>query len=178
MAKSKIIEYLLIDGYNIIFAWDNLKKLAATSLEHARKRLIEILSDYQGYTEQNTIVVFDAHKVNNGKGCVELYNNITVVYTKEKETADNYIEKTAKSLTKNYKVKVATSDAIEQVIIMGSGAYSLSAMGLYKQIEDSKKQMENYYMQNRAVKNNMLIHNLDKETAKLLESMRLSKGGE
>lgn len=178
MAKSKLIEYLLVDGYNIIFAWDNLKTLAQDSLEHARMKIIDILSNYQGYTGQNIIVVFDAHKVNDGKGSIQNYSNITVVYTKEKETADNYIEKSTKALVKNYRVKVATSDAIEQMIIMSSGAYRISAIGLYKEIEASKKQIKTQYIEDRPVKNNMLIDNLDRKTAKLLESMRISKGRE
>lgn len=178
MAKSKVIEYLLVDGYNIIFAWDNLKILAESSLDHARIKLINILSNFQGYTGQNIIVVFDAHKVNNGKGSIETYNNITVVYTKEKETADNYIERTAKTLSKKYKIKVATSDALEQIIIMGTGALRVSAKGLYREIQESKKEITKTYIQDRPVKNNMLIENLDEETAKILENMRMSKGRE
>lgn len=168
-----------MDGYNIIFAWDDIKKLAETSLEHARKRLVDILSNFQGYTSQNIILVFDAHKVNDGKGSIETHNNITVVYTKEKETADSYIEKVAKIISKKYKVKVATSDAVEQVIVMGAGAELVSAKGLHREIKELENRMKRKYIEEaRPVKNNMLINNLDEKTAKLLESMRMGKGSE
>lgn len=172
MAKSKVIEYLLVDGYNIIFAWDNLKILAESSLDHARIKLIDILSNFQGYTGKNIIVVFDAHRVNNAKRSVEMFNNITVVYTKEKETADNYIERTAKILSKKYTIRVATSDSLEQVIIMGTGALRVSANELYREIQESKKQINKNYIQDKPIKNNLLIENLDKQTAKILENMR------
>ena len=168
-----------MDGYNIIFAWDDVKKLADSSLDHARKRLVDILSNFQGYTDQNIIVVFDAHKVNEGKGSIEVHNNITVVYTKEKETADSYIERVAKVISKKYKVKVATSDAIEQIIVMGSGAELVSSKGLYREIKNLEKRMTKEYIEaSKPVKNNMLINNLDEKTAKMLESMRMGKGSE
>jgi len=177
VAKSKIIEYLLVDGYNIIFAWDDISKIADTSLDHARKKLIDILSNFQGYTKEVIIIVFDAHKVNEGKGSVETHNNITVVYTKEKQTADIYIEKVVKEFTKKYKVRVATSDVVEQIIVMGSGAELVSATGLYREVRSINKRMETRYMRDiKPVKNNMLIDNLDEKTAKLLESMRMGKG--
>ncbi len=120
-------EYLLVDGYNIIFAWEYLKKIASESLEVAREHLIDRLCNYQGFTQCELIVVFDAYKVKNNPGEVEKIHNITVVYTKEAETADMYIEKATKQLGKHHKVRVATSDNLEQLIIIGHGALRISA---------------------------------------------------
>ncbi len=173
MNKEK---YLLVDGYNIIFAWKELKILANRELEHARKKLMDILSNFQGYTKENVILVFDAQKVNHGIETIENYDNIVVVYTKEKETADMYIEKTSKKLSKNYNVRVATSDNLEQVIIIGHGSYRLSANDLYEEIKNAKKDMEKKYKNDNKIKNNMLISNLDFKTAKMLENMRMQKG--
>jgi len=120
-------DYLLIDGYNIIFAWESLKKLAEESLESARNELVERISVYKVFKGCEIIVVFDAYKVKGNRGEVEKRHGITVVYTKESQTADAYIEKVAKELTKNYNVTVATSDSTEQLIIFGSGAQRLPA---------------------------------------------------
>ena len=129
------IEYLLVDGYNIIFAWDELKELAAESLAGARDRLIDIMSNYQGYMGCELILVFDAYKVKQNDGSITKYDNIYVVYTKEAETADMYIEKTTHRLGRKHKVTVATSDALEQLIIMGQGALRMSARGLKDEVE-------------------------------------------
>lgn len=120
-------DYLLVDGYNIIFAWENLKRIAGQSLEAAREHLIDRLCNYQGFTQCELIVVFDAYKVKNNPGEVEKIHNISVVYTKEAETADMYIEKATKQLGKHHKVRVATSDNLEQLIIIGHGAMRISA---------------------------------------------------
>lgn len=120
-------DYLLVDGYNIIFAWDDLKKLASDKLELARHRLIERMSVYKVFKQCEVIVVFDAYKVKGNRGEVERENGVTIVYTKESQTADAYIEKATKELTKNYNVTVATSDGVEQLIIFGTGAYRLPA---------------------------------------------------
>ncbi len=127
-------EYLLIDGYNIIFAWEDLKKIAKDSLEAARAKLVERISAYRLFKESKVIVVFDAYRVKGNIGEVENIDGICVVYTKEAQTADSYIEKTAKELSKNYKVTVATSDGLEQLIIFGSGAYRLSAKALEEDV--------------------------------------------
>lgn len=127
---AKKDEYLLVDGYNIIFAWDDLKKMAENNLESARVKLMEILCNYQGYIKCTLIVVFDAYRVKGNPGSVSKYNNIYVVYTKEAETADQYIEKTVHKIGPNNNVTVATSDALEQVIIFGAGAARMSAAGL------------------------------------------------
>ncbi len=120
-------EYLLVDGYNIIFAWEELKALAAVSLDDARTRLADILCNYQGYKKCRVILVFDAYRVKNNPGSVETYKNISIVYTKEAETADSYIEKVTYEIGRHHRVRVATSDGLEQVIILGHGALRQSA---------------------------------------------------
>lgn len=117
-------EYLLVDGYNIIFAWDDLNELAKYNIESARGKLMDILSNYQGYKKMTLILVFDAYKVKGNQGEVGMYHNIHVVYTKEAETADQYIEKTVHRIGHNGNVTVASSDGLEQIIIMGSGRAS------------------------------------------------------
>ncbi len=167
-------EYLLVDGYNIIFSWNSLKKIADKSLEDARDKLIDIMGDYQGYKNVNLILVFDAYLVKGGTGSIYKYNNIFVVYTKEAETADNYIEKTATELKGKYKVTVATSDRLEQVIIMSKGAIRISARELEEDVKLAKKHIKEKIEEIKPVKNNMLIDNLDEETAMWLEKMRHS----
>ena len=133
-------EYLLVDGYNVIFSWDNLKKLADSSIDGARNALINILCNYQGYKRCEVIVVFDAYKVKGNHREIEKVNNITVVYTKEAEIADMYIEKASLDLAKKHKVRVVTSDALEQVIILGNGALRVSSrefQGEVKSAEDN-----------------------------------------
>lgn len=138
-------EYLLVDGYNIIFAWDDLKELAEVNIEGARNRLMDILGNYQGYTKKTVILVFDAYKVEGGQGEVLKYHNIYVVFTKEAETADQYIEKTVHEIGRQYHVTVATSDALEQVIILGQGAERLSAQGLKTEIEAAGREIRETY---------------------------------
>lgn len=133
--------YLLVDGYNIIFAWDELKDLAKTNLDAARGRLMDILCDYQGFTKCRLILVFDAYKVKGNPGEVGKYHNIHVVYTKEAETADMYIEKVTKEIASNHRVRVATSDGLEQLIIMGHGAMRISAAEFYREVMDVKEKV-------------------------------------
>ena len=130
-------DYLLVDGYNIIHAWEDLKKLTLDSLDVARDKLIDILCNYSGYTGCETIVVFDAYKVKGSRGEVEKINNINVVYTKEAETADMYIEKVSRKLSVNNRVRVATSDGLEQLIILGAGALRVSAESFKKEVDDA-----------------------------------------
>ena len=165
----------MVDGYNIIHAWEELAKLAAESLAMARQKLCDILCDYQGNKGQIVIVVFDAHLVEGGVGSVEEYHNITVVYTQEAETADHYIEQTAWVLAKKDTVTVATSDNLEQVIIMSHGARRMSATDLLEDILYVKKQVEERYLSNQPVKNNPLEGLLDKETAMKLDAMRYGR---
>ncbi len=167
-------KYLLVDGYNIIFHWDNLTKLAETNLEDARIKLLETLCNYQGIIKYEIIVVFDAYKVKNGVEVVEEYKNIKIVFTKEAETADTYIERACGELVKNHNVTVATSDNLEQTIIMSKGAMRLSASDLKYDILESNKEI-NRFIEKKPIKNNMLVDNLDPKTAALLEEMRLNK---
>lgn len=132
--RSELPEYLLVDGYNIIFAWDELKALAAESLEAARRSLADILSNYQGFKKCGVILVFDAYKVHGNPGSVEKYHNISIVYTKEAETADMYIEKVTYEIGKKYRVRVATSDGLEQLIILGHGAVRVSAQAFHAEV--------------------------------------------
>ena len=134
-------EFLLIDGYNIIYASPKLKDLAMTDIKAARDSLIDILSNFQGYRREELILVFDAYRVRGGKEHVEKQGNLTVIYTKEAETADQYIEKAAHIISKKYRVKVATSDAIEQIIVFGSGAIRMSARELWEEIEATNEQI-------------------------------------
>ena len=127
--------YLLVDGYNMIFGWEKLKSLARDNLDAARFRLMDILSNYQGLIHSTIILVFDAYKVKQNQGNVERYHNIYVVYTKEAETADQYIEKTVHDIGRRHRVAVATSDGLEQLIILGEGGSRISARGLEKEID-------------------------------------------
>lgn len=127
-------QYLLVDGYNIVFAWEELALLAAENLDAARGRLLDILCNYQGYLGYPVIVVFDAYKVKGNPGEVTRHQNLYVVYTKEAETADQYIEKTVHRIGKKYRVTVATSDALEQLIIWGQGAVRQSARELWEAV--------------------------------------------
>ena len=141
-------EYLLVDGYNIIFAWDELKDIAKDSLDAARKTLCDLLCDYQGYKKCHVIAVFDAYKVKGGLGSVEKYHNIHVVYTKEAETADAYIEKATYEIGKKHRVKVATSDGPEQLIILGHGALRLSASNFHEEMEHVRGQIADVLFRN------------------------------
>ena len=136
-------EYLLVDGYNVIFAWDNLNKLAESSIDGARNALINILCNYQGYKKCEVIVVFDAYKVKGNHREIEKVNNITVVYTKEAETADMYIEKASLDLAKKHKVRVVTSDALEQVIILGNGALRVSSREFQAEVSAAEQTIRN-----------------------------------
>ncbi len=136
-------EYLLVDGYNVIFSWDNLNKLAQSSIDGARNALINILCNYQGYKKCEVIVVFDAYKVKGNHREIEKLNNITVVYTKEAETADMYIEKASLDLAKKHKVRVVTSDALEQIIILGNGALRVSSREFQAEVSAAEQNIRN-----------------------------------
>ena len=146
-------EYLLVDGYNIIFAWDELKKVAAQDIEAARELLVSILSNYQGFRKCVVILVFDAYKVKGNPGSVQTANGIKVVYTKEAETADTYIERATYELRKERRVRVATSDNLEQVIILGHGAMRVSARTFHAEVEEAEGQIaalvERFNLKNR-----------------------------
>lgn len=137
-------EYVLVDGYNIIFAWDELKALAQESLDAARSRLVHILCNYCGYRQCNLIVVFDAYKVKGQHREIERFHNIDIVYTKEAETADSYIEKTSRELSRRYRVRVATSDGMEQMVILGNGALRVTADEFYHEVKQAEAAVMQY----------------------------------
>ena len=137
-------EYLLVDGYNIIFAWDELKKIADEDLDAARAELVKIMCNYQGYCGYEVIVVFDAYRVKGRHRDVERYYNINIVYTKESETADTYIERVSRELSRKHRVRVATSDGPEQMIIFGNGAMRISAAELEARVKAADKAIREY----------------------------------
>ncbi len=156
-------EYLLVDGYNIIFAWEDLKALSEINLESARGKLMDILCNLQGALGCTLILVFDAYRVEGGTREIFKYHNIHVVYTKEAETADQYIEKTVHELGRKYQVTVATSDGLEQVIILGQGAHRLSASGLRELIEVTGDELRDTREQKPRGDKNYLFENLSDE---------------
>jgi len=168
-------EYLLVDGYNIIHAWAPLKELADESLEMARDKLLEIMSNYQGYKKIAVIVVFDAHKVKGSTRKVQRHHHLDVVFTKEAETADNYIEKVAHAIGRDYRVRVATSDALEQIIILGKGATRISARELYLEVQQVENHIRNKYIEEKSVKRNTLETFLDPAVADWMEQLRRKK---
>ena len=131
-------EYLLVDGYNVIFAWEELERLARQDVAAARGALEDILSNYQGFRRCVVILVFDAYKVKGNPGSVERRNGIYVVYTKEAETADAYIEKTTYEIAREHRVRVVTSDGAEQLIILGHGALRLPAASFRREVEEAE----------------------------------------
>ena len=137
-------EYLLVDGYNIIFAWDELNALSKESLDAARKRLMDILCNYQGFKKCVLILVFDAYRVPGSPGSIEQYHNIHVVYTKEAETADMFIERVTHEIGKGRRVRVATSDGMEQVIILGHGALRVSARMFHQEVQEAEKEIRKF----------------------------------
>ena len=137
-------DYLLVDGYNIIFAWDDMKKIAGDNLDAARGELINRMCNYQGYAGCELILVFDAYRVKGKHREVEKYCNINIVYTKESETADSYIERVSHELSKKHKVRVATSDGLEQMIILGNGAMRISATEFRKRYEAAERSIKEY----------------------------------
>ena len=139
-------EYLLVDGYNIIFAWETLRELAARDIKAARDALMDRLSNYAGFVKRSVICVFDAYKVSGGTERVYRYHNIDVIFTREAETADLYIERAAHELSRRYQVTVATSDAIEQIIIYGAGAVRLSARNFLAEVEAAEREMKAQYI--------------------------------
>ena len=164
--------YLLVDGYNIIFAWEDLHELSEYSMDAARNKLMETLSNYQGYTSQRVILVFDAYKVEGFPGEVTKWHNIDVVFTKEAETADQYIEKTAHAIGRKYKVTVATSDGLEQVIIRSQGCLLMSARELRQEIERIKVEIRREHLEKNQERGNYLLNYLPEEEAERMEAIR------
>ena len=141
-------EYLLVDGYNIIFAWDELKEIARENLDAARHVLMDVLCNYQGYKNCALILVFDAYRVPQGLGAVEKYHNIHIVYTKEAETADQYIERVTYALGRRRNIRVATSDNLEQLIILGHGAQRVSAQSFHEEVAAVQEEIQKILKKN------------------------------
>ena len=155
--RTILPECLLVDGYNIIFSWDELNELSKTNLDHARTRLMEMLNNYQGYRKCLLIVVFDAYKIKKNVGSFEKNDNIYVVYTKEAQTADNYIEKVTHDLAENYRVYVATSDALEQTIVFSTGAMRISAREFELLVKEThENELKEFNRKNKQMKNYLL----------------------
>ena len=173
--KEEETEYLLVDGYNIIFAWEELRELSKTTIEGARHRLMDILCNYQGYKKCTLILVFDAYKVSGNTGEALDYNNIHVVYTKEAETADQYIEKLAHRIGRKYSVTVATSDGLEQLIIYGQGCRLMSAKDLREDIEWTEQLICEEKKRLGAPGKHYLFQGADKELNDYLEEIRLGR---
>lgn len=162
-------EYLFVDGYNIINSWERLKKLRDVDFQGARDELIHILAEYKYYSQIEIILVFDAHLVVGNSGTIEKYNDLEVVYTKESETADQYIEKKLDEIGKIKKVRVATSDWIEQQIVLGRGGTRISARELEMEIFDGKNSMNRKGSLNKR-KNDLAISRLDQKTVEKLHN--------
>ena len=167
--KASEKEYLLIDGYNIVFAWEDLRELAIKDIMAARDKLIDLIVDFAGFRKEHVILVFDAYKVRGGRGEVIHVGGIDVIYTKEAETADLYIEKAAHELSKRYKVTVATSDAVEQVIIYGAGAYRMSAQNLLEELVLTKSLMREHYEKRDEKKAGGILAQMSEKDAQALK---------
>lgn len=165
--KNSYEEYLFVDGYNIINAWSNLKELSKISLEVAREELIEIMAEYQSFTGVKVIIVFDAHMVKGNSGKKENIKEVDVIYTRERETADQYIEKVLDEIGREKTVKVATSDWLEQQIVLGRGGTRLSARELEVQVKNMKRTL-NRRITTVDVKNELLIGGLDEDAIEKL----------
>lgn len=168
-------EYLLVDGYNVIFAWDDLKELAKDNIEAARNKLMDVLSNYQGFKKGILILVFDAYKVDGEVLEIQRYHNIHVVYTKEAETADQYIEKVVHEIGRRRHVTVVTSDGVEQVITTSQGAHLISAREFREEIAFTEMQIREEWEKHRQSDRNYLFDHMDKELVRHMEEVRLGK---
>lgn len=175
--QESLPEILLVDGYNIIFAWDDLKELAEENIAGARGKLMDILCNFQGYRKNIVILVFDGYKVEGNPGDVLKYHNIYVVYTKEAETADQYIEKTVHDISKKYHVRVATSDMMEQMIIMGQGARRISAKELREEIIIINREMQEEHMEQTKKTSAYLFEGLPEHLADFMDDVRMGRRG-
>lgn len=173
--KETVEEYLLVDGYNIIFAWEDLKELSKINIEGARGKLMDILCNYQGYKKNTVILVFDGYKVQGNPGEVVKYHNIYVVYTKEAETADQYIEKTVQEIGKKHHVIVATSDALEQMIILGQGAQRISARELQEEITIMRHEIQEEHLNRTTKANGYLFDGLSDEMSEFMDDVRMGR---
>jgi len=170
--NSRLKEILFIDGYNVINSWPNLKRIIEdNNIDESREKLIEILIEYQAYKKIHIVLVFDAYKVKNSIRKKEKFNNLEVIYTKEKETADTYIERKLDLIGRKYKVTVATSDNTLQQIVLSRGGIRLSSRELYYEVKNTKNEIRR---KNQKIKENDFIKTLDinSETLKRLNNLR------
>lgn len=165
-------EYLIVDGYNVINGWDELKTESVHSLEVSRQKLLDIMSEYQVYKDIIVIVVFDAHYVKNSMEKHEIYNGIEVVFTKEFESADNYIERFIAGLDREDYIKVATSDRVEQQVVLGLGAVRLPVRELILEVGSMKKAISERYINKLESKRNLLENNINPKVRNALEKWR------
>lgn len=168
-------EYLLVDGYNVIFSSEKLSDLAKLNIDAARYSLIDLLTDFKSMSNYNIILVFDAYRVLGHKTEIFEYNGIYVVYTKEAETADHYIEKTTHEMSKKYIVTVATSDRVEQIIIRSQGALLMSSRELLENIDKARKNLRKEYLENKIKEKNYLFDNLPEDLKEKFEDIRLGR---
>ena len=173
--QEQLPEILLVDGYNIIFAWEDLKELAEANIAGARGKLMDILCNFQGYRKNIVILVFDGYKVEGNPGEVLRYHNIYVVYTKEAETADQYIEKTVHDISRKYHVRVATSDMMEQMIIMGAGAHRISAKELREEIIMINREMQEEHLEQTKKTSAYLFEGLPVHLADFMDDVRMGR---
>lgn len=169
------IEYLLVDGYNVIFAWDELKELAKDNIEAARNKLMDVLSNYQGFRRCVLILVFDAYKVDGEALEIQRYHNIHVVFTKEAETADQYIEKVVHEIGRKRHVTVVTSDGVEQVITTSQGAHLISAREFREEIAFTERQIREEWDRHRESDRNYLFDHMDENLVRHMEEVRLGR---
>ena len=168
-------EYLLVDGYNVIFAWEDLKELAKVNIEGARHKLMDVLCNYQGYRGCQVILVYDAYQVEGEHLEIMKYHNIHVVYTKEAETADQYIEKVVHQIGRKYHVTVLTSDGVEQVVTLGQGGTLISAREFREDVKIMEQQLREEYLERHGSSRNFLFDHLDEELAAHMEDVRLGR---
>lgn len=166
----------MVDGYNIINHWQELKEESRHSLDSARNKLLDIMSNYQAFRGIKVIVVFDAHYVKNSMEKHEFYNEVEIVYTKESESADNYIERfVAEHSSEENIIRVATSDSLEQTVILGLGGARISARELKIEIKEASNKMDKNHINKLKYDRNLLEYHLDPVVAKKLESIRRQK---
>ena len=165
-------KYLIVDGYNIIFAWPELSSLAGANIDSARDRLIDLMSEYNGASNENLTIVFDAYKVPGGSGHKMQYNNIKVVFTKEDETADAYIERAVRQLPKNSRITVATNDNLEQIVVLGGGAVRMTAEELHVSLQAARAKLKEAYLEPGISTKNRLFDNLSDEVKEKMKGLK------
>ena len=164
-----------MDGYNVIFAWEDLKELADVNIEAARNKLMDILCNYQGFRKCTVILVFDAYKVDGYALEIQKYHNIHVVYTKQAETADQYIEKVVHQIGRRYHVTVVTSDGVEQVVTLGQGGTLISSREFREEVKIVRRLIREEYESRRESGKNYLFDHMDEELAREMEEVRLGR---